>query len=134
MITRITIYIYINGRCKFSNAAAVTEDALTGVNRRTDYTGGVREKTPPVWSRVFRLISCSVAAAAAAAVTRRVVVEHIVGGRCYSLAAAVFTVRVGAEKRRESIHRLHTRRPNHPVIGGDGLCEVVGKVADVVEG
>lgn len=111
----IFIYIYI---CviNYRNAAAAavtTEDTLTGVNRRTDYTGGVREQTPPVWSRVFRLISCSVAAA----VMRRVVVEHIVGGRRDSLAAAaaVFTVRVGAEKRRESIHR-HTRRPNQPVI------------------
>jgi len=99
--------------CKYSNAAAATEDALTGVNRRTDYTGGEREQTPPVWSRVFRLISCS----AVAAVTRRVVVEHTVGGRRDSLAAAVFTVRVGAEKRRESIHR-HTRRPNQLVIRG----------------
>lgn len=106
---------------KYSNATAVavtTEDTLTGVNRRTDYTGGVREQTPPVWSRVFRLISCSVAAA----VMRRVVVEHIiVGGRrdspAAAAAAAVFTVRVGAEKRRESIHR-HTRRPNQPVIQG----------------
>lgn len=42
---------------------------MTGVNRRTDYTDGVREQTPPVWSRVFRPISCSSAAAAAAAVT-----------------------------------------------------------------
>jgi len=82
----------------------------------------VREQTPPVWSRVFRLISCS----AAAAVTHRVVVEHIVGGRRDSLTAAVFTVRVGAEKWRESIHH-HTRRPNQPVIRVvDGCSEVRG--------
>uniref|UniRef100_A0A2S2P3B6 Uncharacterized protein n=1 Tax=Schizaphis graminum TaxID=13262 RepID=A0A2S2P3B6_SCHGA len=109
----IYIFFFIYYVIKYSNAAA-TEDTLTGVNRRTDYTGGVREQTSPVWSRVFRLISCSVAAA----VICRVVVEHIVGGRRDSLAAAaVFTVHVGVEKRRESIHR-HTRRPNQPVIQG----------------